>query len=299
VSGADLPHRGVLRLPDDAEVEAFWRDGAVCLRGVLDPDFVLSMAPAVERLLGESLGITMVDLTAMGEELARGGAKLLTEQQGGSGRFISGIDHWRVDADCARFALDSGIGAIAGRLLRSTRVNLWEDSVLVKEPGTRERTAWHQDLAYFHLEGERLCTTWIPLDQVDRRSGAMRFARGSHRWPELFRPNMFVSTLPMAGTLGDEVPDIDAMVAAGRVELLEFALGPGDMSVHHARTLHAAGGNLSADRRRRAISLRYCGDDARYHFRAGAPRKPHHDRVGEGDVPDDPDCPVVWRATAG
>jgi ectoine hydroxylase-related dioxygenase (phytanoyl-CoA dioxygenase family) len=287
---------GLLRLPGESEVEAFWRDGVVCLRGVLEPAFVLAMAPAVERLLRESLNVTMVDLTAMGEELARGGAELLTESTGGSGRFISGIDHWRVDAECARFALDPGLGAIAGRLLRAGKINLWEDSVLVKEPGARERTAWHQDLSYFHVEGEQLCTTWIPLDHVDRENGAMRFARGSHRWTDLFRPNMFVSTLPMVGTAGAEVPDIEAMAAAGKVELLEFALGPGDMTVHHARTLHAAGANLSATRRRRAISLRYCGDDARYHFRDGAPRKPHHATVAEGDVLDSPDCPVVWRA---
>jgi ectoine hydroxylase-related dioxygenase (phytanoyl-CoA dioxygenase family) len=286
----------LLRLPAESEVEDFWRDGVVCLRGVLDPAFVLSMAPAVERLLRESLGITMVDLTAMGEDLERGGAELLLEPDAGNGRFVSGIDHWRVDADCARFALDPGLGAIAGTLLRSGRINLWEDSVLVKEPGTRERTAWHQDLSYFHVEGEQLCTTWIPLDHVDRESGAMRFARGSHRWADLFRPNMFVSNLPMTGTAGDEVPDIDALAAAGQVELLEFALGPGDMSVHHARTLHAAGANRSATRRRRAISLRYCGDDARYHFREGAPRKPHHATVTEGDVLDSSDCPVVWRS---
>ena len=35
------------------------------------------------------------------------------------------------------------------------------------------------------------------------------------------------------------------------------------MVVHHARTLHAAGGNRSATQRRRAISVRYAGDDVR------------------------------------
>ena len=38
------------------------------------------------------------------------------------------------------------------------------------------------------------------------------------------------------------------------------------------------------------------GDDARYHFRPGAPRKPHHDFVHEGDALGGPDCPEVWRA---
>ena len=54
--------------------------------------------------------------------------------------------------------------------------------------------------------------------------------------------------------------------------------------------------NRSRDRWRRAISIRYCGDDARYCFRPGAPRKPHHAEVREGDALDHARCPVVWRA---
>ena len=46
--------------------------------------------------------------------------------------------------------------------------------------------------------------------------------------------------------------------------------------------------------RRRAVSIRYCGDDARYRFRKGVPRKAHHEQVAEGDIMDHPDCPVVW-----
>jgi len=285
---------GLLRLPEEAEIEAYWRDGAVCLRGVLDVDYVMAMAPGIDMLIKESVGITMHDMTSMGEDLARAGETILKDERTGGGRFISGTDHWRVYPEFSRFACSPGIGAIVARLLRSSTLNLWEDSVLVKEPGTQERTAWHQDLSYFHVSGEQVCTTWIPLDHADQQSGAMRFAKGSHRWSDLYRPNMFVSNMPMVGTAGDEVPDIDAMAARGEVELLQFDLGPGDMTVHHARTLHAAGGNLSKDRRRRAISLRYCGDDARYHFRQGAPRKPHHEFVSDGDTLGGPDCPLVW-----
>jgi len=286
----------LLRLPSEEEVNVFWEDGVVCLRGVLKPAFVLAMAPAVDRLVRESIGGTMYDMSAMGAEIASTGGAVLTDGRQGRGRFVSGTDHWRVDEDCRAFALNPSIGAIVGRLLRSRKVNLWEDSVLVKEPDTAERTAWHQDLPYFHVSGEQVCTTWIPLDVADAQTGAMSFARGSHRWQGQYRPNWFVSNLPMPGTEGEVIPDIEALAAAGEVELVQFDLGPGDMTVHHARTLHAAGGNLSATRRRRAISLRYCGDDAVYHFRPGAPRKPHHEFVREGDTLDGPDCPVVWGA---
>jgi hypothetical protein len=51
--------------------------------------------------------------------------------------------------------------------------------------------------------------------------------------------------------------------------------------------------------RRRALSVRYCGADARYRIRRGVPQKPHHASVVDGDVLDHPDCPVVWSAPPG
>ena len=285
------------RLPTEDEIRAFERDGAIVLRGALDRDDVAAMVPHVEALCGRP---ELVDMTAMGDALGRSGASVLREpaSPGGGGRFRSGVDHWLGDPAFARFASASGLPAIAAALLRASKLNLWEDSVLVKEPGSGERTAWHQDLSYFHVSGEQLCTTWVPLDEVDASTGAMSFVRGSHRWPSLYRPNLFVSALAIPGTTGEEIPDIDALAAQGEIELVSWDLAPGDVSVHHARTLHAAGANRSAVRWRRAISVRYCGDDARYLFRPGAPRKPHHGEVREGDVLDHERCPVVWRAGA-
>ena len=118
----------------------------------------------------------------------------------------------------------------------------------------------------------------------------MRYARGSHRWDAVYRPNLFVSSMPIPGTEGELVPDVDALAAAGDAEVLTFATEPGDVVVHHARTLHAAGGNRSTTTRRRAISVRYCGDDARVLVRAGAPLKPYQQDVTDGAVLDSPDC---------
>jgi hypothetical protein len=48
--------------------------------------------------------------------------------------------------------------------------------------------------------------------------------------------------MPILGTEGELVPDVDALGATGAVDVLTFTTGPGDVVVHHARTLHAAGG---------------------------------------------------------
>ena len=259
----------------EAEIETFWRDGVVCLRGVLDPGLLHAMAEPVEVAIA---GTQSADLSA------------LAGAPESSARFVAGIDHWRRQPEMRMFACDSSLPETVAALLRSTDVYLYEDSVLVKEPGAAEHTQWHQDLGYFHVEGTQLCTTWCPLDPADEESGAMQFARGSHRRPETYRPNLFVTTDPIPGTEGEIVPD----VAAGDFDIIAFALEPGDITVHHARTLHAAGPNRSTDRRRRAISVRYCGDDVRVHLRAGAPVKPEQQHLSEGDPLGNDAHPRVW-----
>jgi ectoine hydroxylase-related dioxygenase (phytanoyl-CoA dioxygenase family) len=280
------PRPGQRRDVTTDEIAAFHRDGVVCLPGMLDPASVAPLGGAIDALLGEP---EMADLTGMtGTAPADPSAR--------AGRFRAGVDHWRTQPALRAFASESALPAAVGALLRTTRVTLWEDSVLVKEPGTREHTVWHQDLGYFNVEGEQLCTTWVPLDPVTAATGAMQFARGSHTWDRSFRPNFFVTDDPIPGTEGDIVPDVDELAARGEVEILCFELGPGDLTVHHARTLHAAGANTSTTTRRRAVSVRYCGDDARYRLRAGMLPKAHHADLRDGDALGDPESPVVWSA---
>ncbi len=263
------------------DVAAFERDGVVCLRGVLSRAWLERMAGPLERELAAARS---ADLSAMSRRLEGRGEE-------GVGRFVAGTDHWRHDADFRAFAALSPLPRIAAALLRSEAAYLYEDSVLVKEPGTREVTRFHQDMGYFHVAGEQVCTTWCPLDRVTADSGALRYVRGSHRQPRLFKPNLFVVPVEIPGTEGESLPDVDA--DPDGFDLVSFDLEPGDVAVHHARTLHGAFPNAST-RRRRAISVRYCGDDACYRIRAGAPRKPHHDRVRDGDPLGDADCPRVW-----
>jgi ectoine hydroxylase-related dioxygenase (phytanoyl-CoA dioxygenase family) len=122
----------------------------------------------------------------------------------------------------------------------------------------------------------------------------VQYVRGSHRWGTEYRPNLFVSAMAIPGTIGEDVPDVDALVAAGDCDVISFDTGPGDVVIHHARTLHAAGPNTSRTIRRRAISVRYCGDDARTLLRPGAPRKPHQEHWADGDLLDPDEHPRVW-----
>ena len=205
------------------------------------------------------------------------------------GQFRAGTDHWTEQPEFLEFAAESPLPAVVARLLRSEQVWLYEDSVLVKEPGTAERTAFHQDLAYFHLDGEQVCTVWVPLDAADAENGAVQYVRGSHLDRTPRRPNFFVTTDTLPGTVGEAVDD-----ATGDPGLVAFDVVPGDIVVHHARTIHGAYANRSRDRRRRAISVRYAGDDVVFRIKPGAPQKPHHASLVEGAALQPPACPRVW-----
>jgi ectoine hydroxylase-related dioxygenase (phytanoyl-CoA dioxygenase family) len=58
------------------------------------------------------------------------------------------------------------------------------------------------------------------------------------------------------------MPDIDS--SPYNYEMLSWTLDPGDVLIHHALAVHGAAGNRTNDQRRRALAVRYTGDDARY-----------------------------------
>lgn len=249
------------------------------------------MADAVKEWL---LSSECLDFTAFGAETVQAvGAEIMVDPGTRRGRFYTGTDHWTTRPAFRELAMHSPLVEISARLLKSSKLNLYEDSILVKEPGTLEKTAFHQDIAYFNAEGHQICTTWLPLDPVRVDTGGLQFARGSHLWKTKYRPNFFVTDLLMPDTEGEAVPDFHK--DKRNKEFVSFDTEPGDLTVHHARTIHGANGNASTDIRRRAISVRYCGDDVRYLTRKGIPRKGHHGEVVEGDVMDHLGCPIVWR----
>jgi len=267
-------------LISDADIETFWRDGVVCLRGVVPQDWLAMIEAPVEATLTSGGAADLGVLAGPGES-------------GGTGRFAAGVDHWRTDDGFRAFAAESPLPALAATLLRSGHVWLYEDSVLVKEPGSTLRTQMHTDASYFHADGENMCTFWAPLDATDAANGTLTFVAGSHRWERDFRPNLFVTTEPLAGTEGEVVPDVlaDPDLADS---IVSFDLAPGDVTVHHARTLHGAPANGSADRRRRALSVRYCGDGVTWQPRPGVPLNEHQRALAAGDLLGPPACLPVW-----
>ena len=180
----------------DEEIATYRQDGVVCLRGLFDDEWVERMRTAADRSLDQP--------SEMAIEMA--------EAQGDEGRFFFDTFVWRSNAMCRRFVFESPAAEIAGRLMASSRVNLFFDQWLIKEPGTETPTPWHHDLPYWPIQGDQAATIWLALDHVDLDNGAVEYVRGSHRWGERYFPQTFSGMDGMNEEL-PRVPDIGARTA--------------------------------------------------------------------------------------
>jgi len=303
------------------EVASYRNAGVVLLRGVLDLATVNTMRRCIDDVVANvSDSASGYDISAITRAAESADKDALKAKDGGQ-HDVSGIVDYALSTGKSflydetaqakgSYYIDTGIAArlkafrritvtgalpeIAGALLESEQVNFFGDQVFVKEPDTRERTAFHQDATYFDLEGNDCCVFWIPVDPVTLENGAMMYVRGSHRDGRLYQPNVFFSQAPLPGAEGDMLPDIEGNM--DDYDIVHFDVEPGDIIVHHYRTIHGTGGNRSRYQVRRAASIRYCGDDIRFRTRPGAVKQLHHTHnLKDGDPLSGSDFPVVWR----
>jgi ectoine hydroxylase-related dioxygenase (phytanoyl-CoA dioxygenase family) len=233
-----------------AETAALHRDGAVVIRNVVPAEWIERMRAAIE-----------VELTGASPTAAEYGRQ--------SGRFYGDFFMWLHNPDFRAFALDSPLPALAAALMGSPTANLFYDQLFVKEPGSVERTPWHQDLPYWPVAGQQVVSIWVPFDHATPESGVVSYIQGSHLWGRTFRPKAFdaANDGAFAASAYEPLPDIDA--EAPRHNFLSWSLQPGDVLAHLGLTVHGAPGNRSAGTRRRALAVRYTGADARYDPRPG------------------------------
>jgi len=264
-------------------VDAFRRDGAVCIRQLLSPDEVRQLRHGIDANLAAPSPRAKVASAA-----------------GDPGHFVEDFCNWQDNDAYRRVIFDSGLAATAGALTGSQRIRLYHDHMLTKEPSTRAPTPWHQDQPYYNIEGEQNCSMWIAVDPV-RRHSTLEFVAGSHRGPWLM-PRSFMDKQAKwfpEGSLAD-LPDIEARRDAGDAgqRILGWEIEPGDVVCFHMLALHAAGG-VDGDRRRRVFSVRFLGDDIRH-----APRRwvtsPEFaglaDELPAGAPMDHALFPLLWEA---
>jgi ectoine hydroxylase-related dioxygenase (phytanoyl-CoA dioxygenase family) len=144
-------------------------------------------------------------------------------------------------------------GRIAAQLLEVSGVRIYHDQSLFKEPGGINITPWHQDLYYWPFNEGTVCGMWMPLVDVTREMGNMRFVKGSH----------------LHGYLGDHhISDesqaaYEQWIADHGAEVTDVVpMQAGDATFHHGWCVHGARANHSQTMRE-AMVVAYFRDGMR------------------------------------
>jgi ectoine hydroxylase-related dioxygenase (phytanoyl-CoA dioxygenase family) len=264
---------------DPETVEAYRRDGAVCVRGLFTQEWVDLTRRAIDAIL------------ASPSELA-----IVASRADDPGRFVEDFRNWQRIPELEELVRRSPAAAAAGELMGASVVRFYHDHVLVKERGTRQRTPWHQDQPYYDVDGTQSCSMWMPVDPVSRPA-TLEFVAGSHRGP-WFLPRTFLDGQAKWFPEGSmaELPDIEG--ARGNFSIIGWELEPGDAVFFHFLTLHASAG-VEGPHRRRVMSLRFLGDDivhAPRPWRTSPPFPELKGTLAAGAPMDHPLFPVLWRA---
>jgi ectoine hydroxylase-related dioxygenase (phytanoyl-CoA dioxygenase family) len=263
-------------LVSKADVESYRRDGFVVLRGVVPRSVLAALAVGVEKNMAAPSELTN-DYTP----------------KGAGGRFFDDYVSWQRIHEFRAAALSGPLPAIAGALMGTHRPRFFHEHVLVKEPGTVTPTPWHHDDPYYGIDGIANVSLWVPLDAVPE-SISLRCLRASHASGRRFIPNRFRDDSPYVTNAGSFELMGDPTRWWADPGVRACPAEPGDIVAFHFRTLHAAPGTENHSARRRVVSFRYLGDDARWAHRPWTTSPPFPDAgLAPGDVPDEDRFPTV------
>ena len=261
----------------EEQIEQFNQDGAIALRQVVQPAMLEALAEAIED-----------DIRSPGP--------FFHGYESDEGKFHGNLRLWESHSTFRQLCLDSQFPAIAQAFFGSRKVNLLYDQLFVKESNMNQRTRWHNDQPYWPIRGWQVLSIWVALDKTDSSNGRVEFVRGSHRWDRWFQPEVFGKTDSIVqyerNPEYEDIPDIEA--DRDGYDIISWDLEPGDCYVFHAMTVHGAGGNQTASRRRRGYTVRYTGDDVVYHPHVATSKPLLNDALAPGGPMDSNRYPVVW-----
>ena len=210
------------------QIQAFRAHGFVVLPEIAPPDEIVRMRGIFERLFRENVGWEMgaqYDLVGTDAE----GRPPALPQISKPARFAPELRETRYFANAF---------AIARQLL-GPETAPWFDHAILKPPGYGAATPWHQDEAHRNDPGTHYdqISIWMPLQIATVENGCMQFLPGTHRGPVLEHQSPNSDPRIMA---------LECIAPFDPAHAIPCPLPAGGATIHHCRTLHGAGANVSA-----------------------------------------------------
>ena len=202
------------------------------LRGVVSPEGVVRLTAIIDRLLE-----------------ARGdGGTVPSDSRGRSIWQIPGL--CRQDDELLAH-LRHDVGALVTDLLRADRIQLLQDTLIVKPPRVGAPVELHQDYTYIgFLEPPNAISVRLSLTPSTVDTGCMYVIDRSHRWGLNGELALFCHQLRPGAS--ERLP---ARLRARLVEdRIPLELAPGDVSIHHCLTHHGSFENTSETLQRTIVT---------------------------------------------
>tara|TARA_Y100001934_G_C12375301_1_gene788839 strand:+ start:2623 stop:3438 length:816 start_codon:yes stop_codon:yes gene_type:complete len=131
----------------------------------------------------------------------------------------------------------------------------WGSSFFTKKANDPRFISWHQDSTYYGLEPPESITAWVAFTRANSEAGCMKILPGSHKGnailphEETYDKNNLLSR-------GQTIRDLDTSGA------MEMALEPGQISIHHNKTIHSSEPN-NADWPRVGFAIHFADSNVR------------------------------------
>jgi phytanoyl-CoA hydroxylase len=230
------------RLTQD-QIDAYWRDGYVCIRGLFGSDDLEPWLRHTRELAGGTVAPPPAMQMVRDVMVAKKAYAPPTREHE-----ICKINFFENDPTYMGYARHPALLDCLESLL-GPEILFVNSMVITKPPGVDGRHPLHQDLLYFGFRpGDAVVGTWTALEPVTRQNGCLAVLPGSHRG-ELLEHDVPDWDYVNFGFLG--VKGVGA--AADRVHV---EMDAGDTLLFHSLLLHGSGQNRT-EGFRRAISVHY------------------------------------------
>lgn len=200
------------------KIDYFWKNGFVVLKNVLSKNEIKTYRNEIKRTAEER---------NKNNEKTFGGAF----HQALNIRFDSkGVE---------KFCLSKRLGKIAADLTKVNAMRIFHEQALFKSPGDT-KTFWHQDQYFWPLDTNLHIGMWMPLTNLTKDMGLMRFVKKSHKNGEM-----------NGVSISDESETYyEDLIEKEKMEIFELdSINAGDCTFHFGWTIHSAGINISRNTR--------------------------------------------------
>ena len=255
---------------DEQQKDAYWRDGYLVLRGLLDAKSVERWHSRLIEIVTGKAERSPRMLVMKDVMVAKGAVQPESELDA-----IAKVQDYEGDPVLDTYALDDRVVEVIQDLIGDEVMSI-HTMLINKPPNVDGRHPLHQDLLYFPFRpADMIAASWTALEPVTRDNGCLVAIPGSHK-----------SELHRHGRPDWEYVNVAYLGAVGAEDVLEqrvhLEMEPGDTVFFHPLLLHGSGRNRTPAYRR-AISAHYASVAVTWEWIGGSDvlKRPYRIVTGE------------------